>query len=106
MFALKPPRHTSTLHLLTKSEDYAFGRPALHQAKLRQMEIKAGMPSKTRRQHTGSSKGLQHQVPSVPSSRRPREPTLDLSPAGASGRKRSPPAAKLGARAPQNEERQ
>lgn len=33
-------------HLLTKSEDYAFGRPALHQAKLRQMEIKAGMPSK------------------------------------------------------------
>ena len=27
-------------------EDYAFGRPALHQAKLRQMEIKAGLPSK------------------------------------------------------------
>jgi transposase len=33
-------------HLLTQEEDYAFGRPALHQAKLRQMEIKAGMPSK------------------------------------------------------------
>jgi transposase len=33
-------------HLLTKGEDYAFGRPALHQAKLRQMEIKAGMLSK------------------------------------------------------------
>ena len=33
-------------HLLTKREDYAFGRPALHQAKLRKMEIKAGMPSK------------------------------------------------------------
>lgn len=33
-------------HLLTKGEDYAFGRPALHQAKLRQMEIKAGIPSK------------------------------------------------------------
>jgi hypothetical protein len=32
--------------LLTKGEDYAFGRPALHQAKLRQMEIKAGMLSK------------------------------------------------------------
>jgi hypothetical protein len=33
-------------HLLSKGEDYAFGRPALHQAKLRQMEIKAGMLSK------------------------------------------------------------
>jgi len=33
-------------HLLTRGEDYAFGRPALHQAKLRQMEIKAGMPSR------------------------------------------------------------
>ena len=33
-------------HLLTKNEDYAFGRPALLQAKLRQMEIKAGLPSK------------------------------------------------------------
>jgi len=33
-------------HLLTNNEDYAFGRPALHQAKLRQMEIKAGLPSK------------------------------------------------------------
>jgi transposase len=33
-------------HLLTKREDYAFARPALHQAKLRQMEIKAGMPLK------------------------------------------------------------
>jgi transposase len=33
-------------HLLTKGEDYAFRRPALYQAKLRHMEIKAGMPSK------------------------------------------------------------
>jgi hypothetical protein len=33
-------------HLLTRNEDYAFGRPALLQAKLRQMEIKAGLPSK------------------------------------------------------------
>ena len=33
-------------HLLSKGEDYAFGRPALLQAKLRQMEIKAGLPSK------------------------------------------------------------
>jgi hypothetical protein len=33
-------------HLLTNGEDYAFGRPALLQAKLRQMEIKAGLPSK------------------------------------------------------------
>jgi hypothetical protein len=33
-------------HLLSKNEDYAFGRPALLQAKIRQMEIKAGLPSK------------------------------------------------------------
>ena len=33
-------------HLLSKKEDYAFGRPALLQAKIRQMEIKAGLPSK------------------------------------------------------------
>ena len=33
-------------HLLIQAEDYAFGRPALHQAKLREMEIKAGLPSK------------------------------------------------------------
>jgi len=33
-------------HLLTKNEDYAFARPALLEAKIRQMEIKAGLPSK------------------------------------------------------------
>jgi hypothetical protein len=33
-------------HLLTKGEDCAFGRPALLQAKIRQMEIKAGLPAK------------------------------------------------------------
>jgi transposase len=33
-------------HLLSKGEDYAFSRPALLQAKIRQMEIKAGLPSK------------------------------------------------------------
>ena len=33
-------------HLLTKSENYAFGRPALYQAKLRKLEITAGMLSK------------------------------------------------------------
>lgn len=33
-------------HLLSKNEDYAFGRPALLQAKIRQMEIKAGLASK------------------------------------------------------------
>jgi transposase len=33
-------------HLLSNGEDYAFGRPALLQAKIRQMEIKAGLPSK------------------------------------------------------------
>lgn len=33
-------------HLLTNGEDYAFGRPALLQAKIRQMEIKAGLPAK------------------------------------------------------------
>jgi transposase len=33
-------------HLLSKNEDYAFGRPALLQAKIRQMEIKAGLPTK------------------------------------------------------------
>ena len=33
-------------HLLSKNEDYAFGRPALLQAKIRQMEIKGGLASK------------------------------------------------------------
>jgi transposase len=37
-------------HLLTNGEDYAFGRPALLQAKIRQMEIKAGLPSRRGRQ--------------------------------------------------------
>jgi transposase len=30
-------------HLLSRNEDYAFGRPALLQAKIRQMELKAGL---------------------------------------------------------------
>ena len=48
----------SRLALADQGEDYAFARPALHQAKLRQMEIKAGMPVKARRQHSRASEGI------------------------------------------------
>lgn len=33
-------------HLLTKQEDYAWARPALHAKKLRDLELKAGMPAR------------------------------------------------------------
>jgi transposase len=33
-------------HLITKGEDYAFGRPSLTEQKLRKLELRAGMPSR------------------------------------------------------------
>jgi transposase len=33
-------------HLLTREEDYAYGRPTLTQKKLRQLELAAGAPSR------------------------------------------------------------
>ena len=39
-------------HLLTKDQDYAFGRPSLTRAKLRRLELVAGGPRLARR-HTG-----------------------------------------------------
>jgi transposase len=39
-------------HLLTKDQDYAFGRPSLTRAKLRRLELQAGAPRLARR-HTG-----------------------------------------------------
>lgn len=33
-------------HLLTRQEDYAWGRPALHARKIRQAELKAGVPAR------------------------------------------------------------
>jgi transposase len=33
-------------HLLTKSEDYAWGRPALHAKKIRDLELRAGHPER------------------------------------------------------------
>jgi hypothetical protein len=85
-------------HLLSKNEDYAFGRPALLQAKIRQMEIKAGLRSKrggntpggratttSRRSDTASARSLL----------RRKRPTVASSQLGASGRR-----AALGAQAP------
>jgi transposase len=44
-------------HLLTKEEDYAFGRPSLHRHKLRRLELCAGEPSRRgRRSGSGASK--------------------------------------------------
>ncbi len=44
-------------HLLTKEEDYAFGRPSLHRHKLRRLELAAGDPSRRgRRSGSGASK--------------------------------------------------
>jgi transposase len=40
-------------HLLTKQEDYAWARPALHAKKLRDLDLKAGMPA--RRGQKGSA---------------------------------------------------
>lgn len=33
-------------HLLTRSEDYAYGQPTLTQKKIRQMELTAGAPTR------------------------------------------------------------
>lgn len=33
-------------HLITKGEDYAFGRPSLTEQKLRKLELRAGMSSR------------------------------------------------------------
>jgi transposase len=35
-------------HLLTKEEDYAFGRPSLTRRKLRRLELRAGAPHRKR----------------------------------------------------------
>ena len=44
-------------HLLTKEQDYAFGRPSLHRHKLRRLELIAGDPShRGRRSGSGASK--------------------------------------------------
>ncbi len=95
-------------HLLTKSEDYAFGRPALHQAKLRQMEIKAGMPSK--RGGNTAGRARDYNIKSL----RDAERAFAAQAEGAYARfvaswserpKTKPSAATPGARAPQNEER-
>jgi transposase len=95
-------------HLLTKGEDYAFGRPALHQAKLRQMEIKAGMLSKRGGNTPGRARD--YNIKSL----RDAERAFVAQAEGAYARfvaswserpKTKPPAAKPGARAPQNEER-
>jgi transposase len=44
-------------HLLTKQEDYAFGRPSLYRHKLRRLELVAGDPSRRgRRSGSGASK--------------------------------------------------
>ena len=44
-------------HLLTKEEDYAFGRPSLHRHKLRRLELVAGDPPRRgRRSGSGASK--------------------------------------------------
>jgi transposase len=44
-------------HLLTKEEDYAFGRPSLYRHKLRRLELIAGDPSRRgRRSGSGASK--------------------------------------------------
>jgi transposase len=44
-------------HLLTREQDYAFGRPSLHRHKLRRLELIAGDPShRGRRSGSGSSK--------------------------------------------------
>ncbi len=43
--------------LLTKEEDYAFGRPSLHRHKLRRLELIAGDPSRRgRRSGSAASK--------------------------------------------------
>jgi transposase len=44
-------------HLLTREEDYTFGRPSLHRHKLRRLELIAGDPSRRgRRSGSGASK--------------------------------------------------
>jgi transposase len=47
-------------HLLTKEEDYAFGRPSLHRHKLRRLELIAGDPSR-RRRRSGSTASKREQ---------------------------------------------
>ena len=79
-------------HLLTQEEDYAFGRPALHQAKLRQMEIKAGMPSKRGGNTPGRAKD--YSIKALRDAERafvarPKQRMAALSAPGVSGRRES-----------------
>jgi transposase len=71
-------------HLLTKDEDYAFGRPLLTRKKLRQLELRAGAE---RRRSGGRPKAgvptLKEQDKARSNSpTRPRPPTGDSSPTG------------------------
>jgi len=48
-------------HLLTREEEYAFGRPSLHRHKLRRLELIAGDPPRRgRRSGSAASKREQH----------------------------------------------
>ncbi len=96
-------------HLLTKGEDYAFGRPALHQAKLRQMEIKAGRPSK--RSGNTPGRARDYNIKSLRDAERAFVAQAEGAYAQFVARwrerpKTKPSTATPGARAPQNEERQ
>lgn len=75
--------------LLTKEEDYAYGRPSLVRAKLRRAELSAGAPHRSKR-HGGQRVA---RVPrsarqSVSSSSAPRPPTGGWSPTGSRAGKR------------------
>ena len=48
-------------HLLTKEEDYAFGRPSLHRHKLRRLELAAGDPPR-RGRRSGSAASKREQA--------------------------------------------
>jgi len=45
-------------HLVIKDEDYAFARPSLTQKKLRNLELRAGMPSRKGRKGTAAGHNL------------------------------------------------
>jgi hypothetical protein len=81
-------------HLLTKNEDYAWARPALLDAKLRKLELRAGQPTAKGRK-PGRAHAYKTPVPSVNVSafgwNRPSKPIVVSSRTGRTSRHGAPP---------------
>ena len=83
-------------HLLTKEEDYAFGRPSLHRHKLRRLELVAGDPTHRGRRWDPRRQSASRLM-SASSPRGSSAPTAGWSQIGSRCRRRRAPARHGGA---------